>query len=236
MDNAKAIDHTEVASSTLIIARHVQEETQSHTASMAKDGLEHLRIIMLGGDQTIASFHFDFLHYTTRNRCSQFSARCIRSTDPSPVEASGKNTVEFTRRWVESMVVHDEAVGFAVISTEDMDDCGIEAVIHNGPGLPQLGYRYDWWFLSFLSSAALLVSLRPETPAQHQRVIISIVSLRSAACTPEAGGWTTREVKRIVRGLNFVHRRNRPAYDHAETTSLAAANIVGFLDVWSGDY
>lgn len=77
------------------------------------------------------------------------------------------------------------------------------------------------------------------------------------AGTPEAGGWTTREVKRIIRGLgglNFVYVNRfhklcskphisltnvlllspsgadvvevAPAYDHADITSIAAADIV----------
>ncbi|KAF8560154.1 Arginase/deacetylase [Imleria badia] len=50
--------------------------------------------------------------------------------------------------------------------------------------------------------------------------------------TPEAGGWTSREVKRIIRGLaglNFVGAdvvEVAPAYDHAEITAIAAADIV----------
>jgi agmatinase len=69
------------------------------------------------------------------------------------------------------------------------------------------------------------------------------------AGTPEAGGWTTREVKRILRGLaglNFVGAdivEVAPAYDHglltlskallifshpssAEITATAAADLV----------
>jgi len=56
--------------------------------------------------------------------------------------------------------------------------------------------------------------------------------LAPATGTPEAGGWTTREVKRIIRGLaglNFVGAdvvEVAPAYDHADITSIAAADIV----------
>lgn len=52
------------------------------------------------------------------------------------------------------------------------------------------------------------------------------------AGTPEAGGWTSREVKRIIRGLaglNFIGAdvvEVAPAYDHAEVTGTTAADIV----------
>ncbi|KDR85666.1 hypothetical protein GALMADRAFT_53499 [Galerina marginata CBS 339.88] len=52
------------------------------------------------------------------------------------------------------------------------------------------------------------------------------------AGTPEAGGWTPRELKRIIRGLaglNFVGAdivEVAPAYDNAEITGIAAADFV----------
>jgi len=43
------------------------------------------------------------------------------------------------------------------------------------------------------------------------RAALPEISILFVAGTPEAGGWTTREVKRIIRGLaglNFVYVRN----------------------------
>jgi len=58
-------------------------------------------------------------------------------------------------------------------------------------------------------------------------------SMAPATGTPEPGGWTTRELNRILRGLaglNLVGAdivEVSPAYDsNAEITSIAAANIV----------
>jgi len=57
-------------------------------------------------------------------------------------------------------------------------------------------------------------------------------SAAPATGTPEIGGWTTREVRQIIRGLtglNFVGAdlvEVAPAYDHAEITGMAAAGIV----------
>ncbi|MEI7744247.1 MAG: agmatinase [Chloroflexota bacterium] len=50
--------------------------------------------------------------------------------------------------------------------------------------------------------------------------------------TPEPGGLTTRELQLILRGLDGLHLAGgdvvevAPAYDHAELTSLAAANVA----------
>lgn len=50
--------------------------------------------------------------------------------------------------------------------------------------------------------------------------------------TPEPGGLTTRELQQILRGLQGLHLVGgdvvevAPAYDHAELTTIAAANVV----------
>ena len=60
-------------------------------------------------------------------------------------------------------------------------------------------------------------------------------------CTPEPGGLTTRELQFILRGLaglNLVGAdivEVAPAYDHAELTALAAANVAyEFLALFAG--
>ena len=50
--------------------------------------------------------------------------------------------------------------------------------------------------------------------------------------TPEAGGWSSREAIAVLRGLAGIHLAGAdvvevaPAYDHAEVTAIAAANIA----------
>jgi len=58
-------------------------------------------------------------------------------------------------------------------------------------------------------------------------------SMAPATGTPEAGGWTTREVKRVVRGLTGLNLVGvdlvevSPAYDtQAEVTAMAAADLI----------
>ena len=62
--------------------------------------------------------------------------------------------------------------------------------------------------------------------------------------TPEPGGLTTRELQLILRGLDGLRLAGAdivevaPAYDHAELTSLAAANVayelLGLLALQAG--
>ena len=53
-----------------------------------------------------------------------------------------------------------------------------------------------------------------------------------ATGTPEVGGFSTRELMGILRGLRGVDLVGAdvvevaPAYDHADVTSIAAANVV----------
>jgi agmatinase len=53
-----------------------------------------------------------------------------------------------------------------------------------------------------------------------------------ATGTPEVGGFTTRELMGILRGLRGLHLVGAdivevaPVYDHAEITSIAAANVA----------
>lgn len=58
-------------------------------------------------------------------------------------------------------------------------------------------------------------------------------SIAPATGTPESGGWTTRELKRFIKGLEGINLVGAdvvevsPPYDNvAETTSVAAADLI----------
>lgn len=64
-------------------------------------------------------------------------------------------------------------------------------------------------------------------------------SIAPATGTPESGGWTTRELKRFLKGLEGVNLVGAdvvevsPPYDTvAETTSVAAADLL--VDIIAG--
>ncbi|KAJ7269545.1 arginase deacetylase [Mycena rebaudengoi] len=238
MDNAKAIDQMEVAYSTLL-AREVQGETKSRTAAMAIDGKEHPRIVTLGGDHTIvlpilrslykvygpiSVIHFD-AHFDTSNvagvtgqeRVSHGSYFSIAAEEHLMTNTSIHGGIR--QKMHGDMVEHDESVGFAVISSEDIDDYGIHNVIKK-------------------------IRDRVGTGPVYLSLDIDVIDpgMAPATGTPEAGGWTTREVKRILRGLAGLNLVGcdivevAPAYDVAEITSMTAAKIVGdFLQMLQAD-
>jgi agmatinase len=94
-------------------------------------------------------------------------------------------------------ITHDTDVGFQVISTEDIDDYGIQKVITT--------------IRERIGDSPVYLSLD---------IDVIDPALAPATGTPEVGGWTTREVKRIIRGLaglNFVGAdvvEVAPAYDN----------------------
>ncbi|KAJ6591562.1 Arginase/deacetylase [Mycena vulgaris] len=233
-DNAKAIDQMEVAYSTLL-ARPVQGGAtaayKSRTAAFALDGKEHPRLVALGGDHTIvlpilrslnkvygpvSVIHFD-AHLDTWaprpgtvgqeriNHGSFFSIAAEEGLMTNTSIHAGIRCQMFGAQDIE----HDDSVGFQVISTDDIDDYGIVNVIK------KIRQR--------IGSSPVYLSLD-----------IDVVDpgLAPATGTPEPGGWTTREVKRILRGLaglNFVGAdivEVAPAYDNADITGIAAADIV----------
>jgi len=100
-------------------------------------------------------------------------------------------------------------VGFHFITSDDIDDYGVDYIVER-------------------------IKKRVGDTPVYLSLDIDVIDpgLAPGTGTPEAGGWTTREVKRIIRGLaglNFVGAdvvEVAPAYDHAEITATAAADIV----------
>jgi len=103
----------------------------------------------------------------------------------------------------------DRKFGFRTIRASDMDTLGaggvIDAITNRVAGLP----------------AYLSIDIDVLDP-----------SVAPGTGTPEAGGLTSRELLRILRGLTRLNLVGAdlvevaPAYDHAEITSIAAATVV----------
>ncbi|CAK5278454.1 unnamed protein product [Mycena citricolor] len=239
MDNAMAIDQMEVAYSTLL-GRPVSGETKASTAALSKDGQEHPRIVTLGGDHTIvlpilralykvygpiSVIHFDAHYDTAAVEHIQGPGRISHGSYFTLAHEEGLLTNTSIHGGIRQkssgkvVIEHDEAVGFAVISAEDLDDYGIEAVIRK--------------IRERVGNTPVYLSLDIDTIDP---------GMAPATGTPEIGGWTTREMKRIIRGLaglNFVGAdvvEVAPAYDIAEITSRAAAGLVSdFLVMMQAD-
>jgi len=229
-DNALAVDQMEVAYSTLLHRPVVNESASLQSLSL--DGKAHPRIVTLGGDHTIvlpilralykvygpvSVIHFD-AHLDT------WAIYPGATTEQSRVTHGTFFFLAAEEKLMTNTSIHagirckmngpadlenDNAVGFQLISTDDIDDLGIPEIVRR-------------------------IRARVGDSPVYLSLDIDVVDpgLAPATGTPEAGGWTTREVKRIIRGLaglNFVGAdvvEVAPAYDHADITGIAAADIV----------
>jgi len=103
----------------------------------------------------------------------------------------------------------DAGMGFAIVSTADVARDGVNAAISRI--LERVGY----------TPVYLSVDIDVLDPAHAP-----------GTGTPEPGGLTTRELQTILRGLDGINLVGgdvvevAPAYDHAELTALAAANVA----------
>ncbi|KZT36956.1 Arginase/deacetylase [Sistotremastrum suecicum HHB10207 ss-3] len=239
-DNALAIDQMEAAYTTLISRPTLLSsnssssegvEVISKSARFAKDGKDHPRIVTLGGDHTIVlpilrALHkvygpVSVIHYDSHMDTGSATLRT-----PKGIITHGSY---FLHAKEEGLLIantsihagirgklsgpdalrHDESVGFELLPTEIIDDIGVDGIVE------RLRAR---------------VGDRPV----YLSVDIDVIDpgLAPATGTPEAGGWTTREVKRTLRGLKGLNIVGAdlvevaPAYDHADITSIVAADLV----------
>ncbi|KZT02498.1 Arginase/deacetylase [Laetiporus sulphureus 93-53] len=234
-DNALAVDQMEVAYSSLLARPVVTKgltDSPAVVRDFAKDGQEHPRIITLGGDHTIVlpilrSLHkvygpISVIHFDAH--LDTWAAYPGTSTEQSRVthgtffylaQEEGLMTNTSIHAGIRCKLAgigdieNDQTVGFQLISTDDIDDLGVTEIIKR--------------IRKRVGSSPVYLSLD---------IDVIDPGLAPATGTPEAGGWTTREVKRIIRGLaglNFVGAdivEVAPAYDNAEITGIAAADIV----------
>jgi len=113
-------------------------------------------------------------------------------------------------------IENDGAVGFELITAEDIDNYGIPEVIRrirNRIGDSPVYLSFD--------------------------IDVLDPSAAPATGTPEIGGWTTREVRQIIRGLtglNFVGAdlvEVAPAYDHGTLLSCHSLKFMTTTDQFS---
>ncbi|KIJ65052.1 hypothetical protein HYDPIDRAFT_27783 [Hydnomerulius pinastri MD-312] len=242
-DNALAVDQMETAYMTLL-GRPINGTSDVHgmqTGKMAKDGVDHPRVITLGGDHTIvlpilrslypvygpiSVIHFD-AHIDTwptlggiteQEKVTHGSFFTLAFEEGlmsnTSIHAGIRNKLEGP-----SLIEHDEAVGFELIMADDIDDFGTEDIIR------QIRNR--------VGDSPVYLSFDIDTIDPGQA---------PATGTPEPAGWTGRETKRILRGLaglNFVGAdivEVAPAYDNADITGILAAGLVDdFLSLFVVD-
>ncbi|KAJ7201374.1 Arginase/deacetylase [Mycena pura] len=226
-DNALAVDQMEVAYTTLLSRPTVGKSGLNRKLGISRVDLP--RIVSLGGDHTIvlpilralykkygpiSVIHFDahLVFTVVFNSCYAGGvteqSKVTHGTFFYLAQEEGLMSNTSIHAGIrcklggEADLENDEAVGFQLISTDDIDDLGIPEIVKR-------------------------IRRRVGTSPVYLSLDIDVI-----AGTPEAGGWTTRELKRIIRGLaglNFVGAdlvEVSPAYDFAEVTAIAAADLV----------
>jgi agmatinase len=105
------------------------------------------------------------------------------------------------------------------------------------PSDAKLGFRLiDGRAIDDRGAAPIATEIREVVGQAHLYLSFDIDILDPAFApgtgTPEAGGWSSREAIAVIRGLAGIQLAGAdvvevaPAYDHAEVTAIAAANIV----------
>jgi agmatinase len=186
------------------------------------------RIVAIGGDHTIA---LPMLRAVTALRgpvaLVHFDAHL--DTWDTYFDAPTTHGTVFRRAFEEGLLIEDHSVhvgirgpvygeqdladdrrfGFRTIRTSDVDDLGIRGTID-------------------------AVLARVGDLPVYLSVDIDVLdpSIAPGTGTPEAGGLTSRELLRVLRGLTDVNLVGAdvvevaPAYDHAELTTIAAATVA----------
>lgn len=103
----------------------------------------------------------------------------------------------------------DEELGFTIVHCRDIDDIGVSGILDR--------------VLTRVGDAPVYVSID---------IDVLDPAFAPATGTPEAGGMTSRELLAVLRGMSGVNLVGAdivevaPAYDHAEITAVAAANLA----------
>lgn len=218
----------EAAYSTLLFRRPT---IASSNSQFALDGREHPRLITFGGDHTIvlpilrslnkvygpvSIIHFDahldtwppFSKGSQQERINHGTFFAIAAEEGLVTNTSIHAGIRCQMTGIED-IKHDGDVGFQIISADDIDDYGVDALIQR-------------------------IRTRVGAGPVYLSLDIDVIDpgMAPATGTPEPGGFTSREMKRILRGLsglNFVGAdivEVAPAYDHADITGILAADLV----------
>ncbi|PWY98463.1 Arginase/deacetylase [Testicularia cyperi] len=206
------------------------------TEHLAKDGKPHPKIVSMGGDHTIvlpilralervygpiAVIHFDAHLDTwppevspvgspTRQHQIQHGTFFWQAALEGLIARNQSIHAGIrTRLGSYEDIDHDASIGFDIITTDDIDDLGIPAIVK------QIRDR--------VGSMPVYLSVDIDTLDP---------GFAPGTGTMESGGWSPRELRRVIRGLeglNFVGFdlvEVAPSYDHAEITGYAASDLI----------
>ncbi|GAC92731.1 arginase [Pseudozyma hubeiensis SY62] len=205
-------------------------------AGLARDGKSHPKIVSMGGDHTIVLPILRSL-YRVYGPIAVIHFDAHLDTWPPEVSPAGSPTRQhqiqhgtfFWQAALEGLIArnqsihagirtrlgsyddiqHDASIGFDIITSDDIDDLGIPTIIQN--------------IRSRVGTMPVYLSIDIDTLDP---------GFAPGTGTLESAGWSPRELRRILRGLeglNFVGFdmvEVSPAYDQAEITAYAASDLV----------
>jgi agmatinase len=220
----QVVDAGDIPCSTFVI-----DDAISRIAEAAEElTQDSRRIITLGGDHTIAFpllraihlrhgpvalVHFD-AHvdtYDTYMKAAYTHGTPFRRAAEEGLFVAGHSMHIGIRgsKYGPEDLTEDAGFGFSVLGTWEIEEIGIDGYVTRI--VEQVGKR------------PLYLSLD---------IDVLDPAFAPATGTPEVGGFSTRELIGILRGLRGVNLVGAdvvevaPAYDHADITSIAAANVV----------
>jgi guanidinobutyrase / D-arginase len=189
---------------------------------------EQRRVVVLGGDHTVALPALRAMH-AQHGPVALVHFDAHLDTWDTYYGAPYTHGTPFRRAWEEGLLLRDrsthvgtrgslysgtdlrddEAMGFGIVHARQMDRLGADAVVD------QVRRR--------VGDAPVYLSID---------VDVLDPAFAPGTGTPEAGGLTSRELLALVRGMDGANVVGgdivevAPAYDHAEITSIAAANLA----------
>lgn len=205
------------------------EQAVSDVEAAALATLERAaRIVTIGGDHTIALPLLRAVN-ARQGTCALLHFDAHLDTWDTYFGASFTHGTPFRRAAEERLLDLDRSI-----------HVGIRGPLYSGSDLAEdaaLGYRViSTAEISREGVAAALCRIRERVAPGPVYVSVDIDVLDPAHApgtgTPEPGGLTTRELQELLRGLDGLQIAGAdivevsPAYDHAELTSLAAAQVA----------
>lgn len=223
--DAQIVDAGDIAANPFDIEEAIQQTRAGLAALMTSTGRP---VLSLGGDHTIALpalqavhavhgpvalVHFDahldtwdtyfdapYTHGTPFRRASEQGLIVKGSSAHVGIRGSLYDRQD---------LLDDTELGFTVVHCRDIDRIGIDGVLSR--------------VLERVGEHPVYISID---------IDVLDPAFAPATGTPEAGGMTSRELLAVLRGLNGLRLVGAdivevsPAYDHAEITAVAAANVA----------
>ncbi|KAN0111196.1 agmatinase [Russula decolorans] len=243
-DNAYAIQQIEVGHRDLLhrtpfSALPNDSLTGTPLVPIAKDGKHHPRVITLGGDHTIVlpllrSIHSAYGPISVIHFDSHLDTWKPSVFGGAPSERAAINHGTYFY-WAsrEGLIANGSSIAKLHGAIRTTLSGPADYVNDDESGFQRIEARE----IDTIGTAGIIEKIRKTVGDRPVYLSIDIDSIDPAFApatgTPETGGWSTRELRTILRGLDGLHIVSAdivevaPAYDtNAELTTMAAADVL----------